>query len=198
MRDDLFSIPIRKYHIDNNEPYVTYANQNFSENHLKVPAPYIFGLSQIAPELSNNYSDILEQFLVDIGLYDTHLAVVTSMILKVLDVGESIDRTDTLPSHYTATHYIKVKDNETSDIFHHPARSLVTAFQPFANYPDAQLDEWQNAAGIYINPGDVIIHPSFLEHSSPKVPDRRITMTLTFMIQENEQGREPNTEELAA
>ena len=114
------------------------------------------------------------------------------MILKVLDIGESIDRTDTLPSHYTATHYIKVKENETSDIFHHPARPLVTAFQP------AQLDEWQNAAGIYINPGDVIIHPSFLENSSPKVSDRRITMTLTFMIQENEQGREPNTEELAA
>ena len=73
MRDDLFSIPIRKYHIDNNEPYVTYANQNFSENHLKVPAPYIFGLSQIAPELSNNYSDIPVSY--------THLTLPTKRIV---------------------------------------------------------------------------------------------------------------------
>ena len=68
------------------------------------------------------------------------------------------------------------KEPEQSDIFHHPAKSLIDPFNP-------NLDEWVSGAGLYVNQGDVIIHPSFLEYSTPKVDRKRITMTLLIRLQ---------------
>ena len=54
--------------------------------------------------------------------------------------------------------------------------SLIDPFNP-------NLDEWVSGAGLYVNQGDVIIHPSFLEYSTPKVDRKRITMTLLIRLQ---------------
>tara|TARA_B100000287_G_C20628136_1_gene778672 strand:+ start:778 stop:1365 length:588 start_codon:yes stop_codon:yes gene_type:complete len=195
MRDDLFSVPIRKYHVDNNDEFLKLTEDVYQKSKFDVPSPFIYGIAAVPPEISSTYNDLLENFLQDIGCYDTHNAVVNSMIVKILEPGESIDRCDTLPSHYTLTHYVQVPDGDASDTFHHPARSVVTAFAP------AYIDEWRNAAGIYVNQGDVIIHPSFLETSSPvnEVPSsKRITLTLTILLNPNEQGRESNTKKPVA
>tara|TARA_B100000029_G_scaffold259003_1_gene255679 strand:+ start:855 stop:1433 length:579 start_codon:yes stop_codon:yes gene_type:complete len=192
MRDDLFSVPIRKYHIDENDRFLELVDSLYKDNKFKVDSPFIFGVDKVPPDVTQIYGDKLEEFLTDIGLYDTHVILITSFIVKVLEPGESIDRTDTLPSHYTATHYIEVPPGSSSDVFHHPAKALVSAFAP------AALDEWQPAAGVYVNQGDVIIHPSFMEHSTPVTSGKRVTMTTTFVLERNEQGRESNTEKSAA
>ncbi len=192
MRDDLFSIPIRKYHIDDDQTIVDFALKQYVDYKFELPSPFIFGIGEVPPDITQTYSDLLEEFLTDLKLYNTHVVVVTSFTLKVLEDGESTDRVDTLPSHYTAVHYVDVPEQSTSDVFHHPARSMLNAFRP------AEVDEWKEAAGVYVNPGDVIIHPSFMEASSPVAKGKRVTMTLTFVIRENEQGRESNTEKSAA
>ena len=92
---------------------------------------------------------------------------------KVYDKNESADRSRTLPSHYTLTHYVSGKD---PDVFYHPAKDLLSRVNP-------DLDEWTSAKSLYINEGDVIIHPSFLEYSTPKVNKRRVTITLLFNIE---------------
>jgi|TARA_B100001996_G_scaffold227813_1_gene175482 hypothetical protein len=195
MRDDLFAVPIRKYHIDNNDIFLEETKKAYSKSKFEVPSPFIIGLDQIPPECSQKYGELLEEFMTDLGVYDTHNAVITSFILKVLEQGESVDRMDTLPSHYTLVHYVDCGSEDTSDTFHHPARMMLNAFRP------AAVDEWQDAAGLYINKGDVIIHPSFMEHSSPtkKGSGQRITLTLTIVLQQrNEQGRNTDIKEPAA
>ena len=101
--------------------------------------------------------------------------MITDILLTVLEKGDSLERCHTLPSHYTATHYLS-ENPEQSDIFHHPAKSLIDVFNP-------NLDEWVSGAGLYVNQGDVIIHPSFLEYSTPKVDKKRIAMTLLIRLQ---------------
>ena len=125
--------------------------------------------------------DTVETFLTEIGCYETHTCNVDAMILKVLEKGECSDRLDTLPSHYTMIHYIDVDDKDSSDVFHHPCRSILNALRP------AAIDEWKDAAGLYINKGDVIIFPSFIEHSTPPVKSKnRVTMTLPLVLEMNE------------
>jgi|TARA_B100001996_G_scaffold310929_1_gene252778 hypothetical protein len=185
MRDDLFSVPVRKYHIDEHNIFVQYVDEFYKKERFEVPSPYISGVSQLPPWAVPVYTEVLEQLLVDLKLFDSHVAIITSITLKVLEKGESVDRTHTLPSHYTLTHYIN--DAKQSDTFYHPLKNVIEWLNP-------GLDEWKEAAGMYINQGDVLIHPSFIEHSSPVMDRKRMTITLTVCLERNEQGRESSTE----
>ena len=84
-----------------------------------------------------------------------------------------MDRCRTLPSHYTLTHHVIGKD---PNVFYHPAKDLLSIVNP-------DLEEWASAKSLYINEGDVIIHPSYLEYSTPQVERRRVTITLLFNIE---------------
>jgi len=193
MKEDLFSVPLRRYHIDNNADFSDFANQLWKENRFSMPSPFLSPIPRVDPTLGQVYSDVIEEFLSDIGCYDTHACGINGMILKILEKGESTDRCDTLPSHYTLIHYIEVDEGSASDTFHHPARALINAFRP-SDVPD----EWKEACGLYINAGDVIIYPSYIEHSSPVYggSKKRVTMTLPLILEAvDEQGRESNTEE---
>ena len=94
-------------------------------------------------------------------------------IVSDLEKNESMDRCRTLPSHYTLTHYVSGKD---PNVFYHPAKDLLSIVNP-------DLEEWSTARSLYINEGDVIIHPSYLEYSTPQVEKQRITITLLFNIE---------------
>ena len=85
----------------------------------------------------------------------------------ILEKGESLSLCNTLPSHYTFTHYI---EGTSPDVFYHPARSLLEVFNP-------GLDEWSSAVSLYTNEGDVIVHPSYLDYLTPPVDSKRITFT---------------------
>ncbi len=186
MRNDLFPIPVRKYHIDENDQFLNYVDELYKKERFEVPSPYISGVDTLPPWAVPVYTDILEKLLVDLKLFDSHVAIITSITLKVLEKGESVDRTHTLPSHYTMTHYIN--EAKQSDTFYHPSKHFVEWLNP-------GVDEWKEAAGMYINQGDVLIHPSFMEHSSPVMDRKRMTITLTVCLERNEQGRESSTEE---
>ena len=119
------------------------------------------------------YVDVLKEFVKDIGLDKTHVALVTGAILCVLEKGETLALCNTLPSHYTFTHYIEGK---SPDVYYHPARSLLEVFNP-------GLDEWSSAMSLYVNEGDVIVHPSYLDYITPPVENKRMTMTLLIELQ---------------
>ena len=174
MRDDLFSCPVRKYHLSDSL-IERWANEQYEEEKFNITAPFRLHITDIPANLSASYTDVTEKFLEDLKIHDNTVALITDIMLTVLEKGDSLDRCNTLPSHYTATHYIS-KEPEQSDIFHHPAKSLIDPFNP-------NLDEWLSGAGLYVNQGDVIIHPSFLEYSTPKVNKRRVTITLLFNIE---------------
>ena len=131
-------------------------------------------MTDIPTNLAANYADVTEKLLDDLNISDTHAAFITDMILSVLEKGDSMDRCNTLPSHYTATHYISGND---ADIFYHPARSLLTLCTP-------GLDEWGSATSLYVNEGDVVVHPSYLEYNTPPVKKQRVAATLLISLQE--------------
>jgi len=175
MIDDIFSCRVRKYNI--NDPLIKrWALEQYEEEKFNLPAPLQLQITDLPANLSPCYTDVTEQLLDELGISDTHVALITDIILTVLEKGDYLERCNTLPSHYTATHFIV---GNQADVFYHPYRSLMTLCNP-------GLDEWGSAASLYINEGDVIIHPSYLEYSRPKVEERRITMTALIRLQERE------------
>ena len=177
MINKIFASSIRKYHIDPTTEegayQIEWAEGEYEANKFDYPSPFTKKSSQVPELLSKPYEDICEGILKELDIYDTHVALITALGLCVLQKGESMDRCRTLPSHYTLTHYLQ---GNQSDIFYHPAKDLLQIVNP-------NLDEWIYAESLYINEGDVIIHPSFLEYSTPQVEKQRITITLLFNIE---------------
>ena len=175
MIDTIFSSVVRKYNID--DPLLKgWASEQYEKDKFNIPSPFRIEMTDIPTNLAANYADVTEKLLDDLNISDTHAAFITDMILSVLEKGDSMDRCNTLPSHYTATHYIEGND---ADIFYHPARSLLTLCTP-------GLDEWGSAMSLYVNEGDVIVHPSYLEYNTTPVNKQRITATLLISVQEKE------------
>ena len=172
MIDDIFSCRVRKYHIDNQQDQIQWAESEYNRQKFTLPSPFKTVINQVPEWLTKPYEEIAETFLKDLGVFDTHVALITAFGLSVLDKNESMDRCRTLPSHYTLTHYVKGKD---PDVFYHPAKDLLQIVNP-------NLDEWTSAMSLYVNQGDVVIHPSFLEYSTPPVKRERVTITCTIEI----------------
>ena len=176
MIDKIFACPVRKYNIDPTTEQgayqITWAEKEYEDNKFDYPAQFRKKSIQVPELLSKPYEDICEEFLQELDIYDTHVALITALGLSVLKKGESMDKSRTLPSHYTLTHYLLGKD---PDVFYHPAKDLLQIVNP-------NLDEWTSAMSLYVNQGDVVIHPSFLEYSTPPVKRERVTITCTIEI----------------
>lgn len=194
MRNDFFSIPVRKYHIAEKEEFASWAKAKYQEDKFNTEGVYQEYIYMIPPDFMFHYSEVIEEFLKDIGVYESHCGVITNVTLRVMESGDIYERMDTLPSHYTFTHYIETDSGKPDDIYHHPFRNIVRAFDPRVDIP-----EWQDAAGVYTTAGDVVIYPSYLEQSTPKMtgPGTRITITCTFNLEpyKNDQGGGAGTEE---
>ena len=172
MIDTIFSCPIRKYNL-NSEDINAWAHRFYDEKRFESKTPFKYIFDDIDPRMTQLYVDVLEDFVKDIGLDKTHVAFITGAILCVLEKGETLALCNTLPSHYTVTHYIEGK---SPDVYYHPARSLLEVFNP-------GLDEWSSAMSLYVNEGDVIVHPSYLDYITPPVENIRMTMTLLIELQ---------------
>ena len=171
MRDDLFAVPIRKYHLDDNDRFLSFVQEAYNANKFTMPSPYLEQVQSLPAWMTPLYSDMLEGFINDLN------------VINVLEKGESMVRNHTLPSHYTATHYVS-ESPDSSDVFYHPAKTLIEAF-------NTETEDYLSAAGLYVNQGDVIIHPSYIEHSTPSVTKKRMTITLTVSLhRQDERSRE--------
>tara|TARA_B000000609_G_C24153366_1_gene338806 strand:- start:760 stop:1305 length:546 start_codon:yes stop_codon:yes gene_type:complete len=181
MKIDLFPIVLRKYSVPNNDAFITHWTKEYNECKFKEISPLIMGYGHMEDaNLNVSYIDILNQFMIDIGANETHSYGMQSFIFKCLEKGESIDAGDFLPSHYTLVHY--VSDCKKSDLFFHPAKQLARSYDPTG------VSEWVWDTGFYVNAGDVIIYPSYLESASPKneLTDIRMTVTIPIVLRPNE------------
>ena len=172
MIDDIFASPVRKYNLVD-DSITTWATDLYDKQKFNTDSPFKLQLTNIDAWITQLYTDVLETFVKDLQLEKTHVAFITDAILCVLEKGESLSICNTLPSHYTLTHFIEGID---PDVFYHPARSLLEVFNP-------GLDEWGSAVSLYINEGDAIIHPSYLDYITPTVDKQRVTLTLLLQLQ---------------
>jgi hypothetical protein len=175
MIDEIFACPIRKYNIDNNR-IKSWASGKYDEEKFEQPSPFKKQITAMDGFMMPLYVDIFEQFVKEIGLEKTHLGIVTNIILSGLEKDEYLCKHNTLPSHYTATHFI---EGSSPDVYHHPAQTVMNIFAP-------PIDEWNTSVSLYTNEGDIIIHPSYLEYSTPRVDKRRVTLTFLLNLQEKE------------
>ena len=168
MIDTIFSCPIRKYNI-NNPDIKDWAYLVHDKEFDTQPSPFKKTLDEeeLGGILEDTYTETIETFIKDIGLDKTHVGLIKGAIVCILEKGESLSLCNTLPSHYTFTHYI---EGTSPDVFYHPARQLLEVFNP-------GLDEWGSAVSLYTNEGDVIVHPSYLDYLTPPVDSKRITFT---------------------
>ena len=61
MRDDLFSIPIRKYHLDDNkEQFVSFVESYYNNGKFEEHSPYLKMIEQLPPWMVPVYSDLIE------------------------------------------------------------------------------------------------------------------------------------------
>ena len=172
MIDEIFACPVRKYNLRDERVSACF-NDIYDKEKFQQESPFTFRLIDVDSFTTQHYVDILEQFVRDVGLGDTHVGVISDVILCVLEKGESLGNCNTLPSHYTLTHYIEGND---PDIYYHPAKTFLEIFNP-------GLDEWGSAVSLYLNQGDVLLHPSYLEFSTPPVEKKRVTISMLIQLQ---------------
>ena len=175
MIDEIFACPIRKYHLTHDR-ISTWATNLYNDERDKRPSPFKIDIKNLDGYYMPSYADVLEEFVKDLGLGETHHGIITHAIFCALEKGESLTPCNTLPSHYTVTHYIK---GNTADVFYHPAKTLLQLFDP-------NLDEWTSAMSLYVNEGDIVIHPSYLEYSTPQVDKQRMSMTFLLQLEPKE------------
>ena len=171
MIDELFACPVRKYNISNSD-ISNWANGLYDTQKFNLPSPFKLNLTNIDAWVTQLYTDVLEEFVKEIGLGDTHVGIITDSILCVLEKGETLGNCNTLPSHYTLTHFI---EGVSPDVYYHPAKTLLEIFNP-------GLDEWGSAVSLYLNEGDLVLHPSYLEYSTPPVSKKRITLSMMIQL----------------
>ena len=172
MIDEIFACPVRKYNISDSE-ISKWANSLYDNQKFNMPSPFKLNFTNMEAWVTQQYTDVLEEFVKEIGLGDTHVGIITDSILCVLEKGETLGNCNTLPSHYTLTHFI---EGVSPDVYYHPAKTLLEVFNP-------GLDEWGSAVSLYLNQGDVILHPSYLEFSTPPVEHKRVTHSMMIQLQ---------------
>ena len=59
MKIDLFSAPIRKYAISNNQPHVDYWDNEYKQERFDQISPVIMAYPNVPNPLYQNYSDIM-------------------------------------------------------------------------------------------------------------------------------------------
>ena len=121
MIDEIFTTPVRKYNIVDDE-ISEWANNLYDNEKFNMPSPFKLNFTNMEAWITQHYTDVLEEFVKELGLGDTHVGIITDSILCVLEKGETLGNCNTLPSHYTLTHFI---EGVSPDVFYHPAKTLL-------------------------------------------------------------------------
>ena len=140
MIDEIFTTPVRKYNISD-DGISKWANSLYDNQKFNMPSPFKLNFTNMEAWITQQYTDVLEEFVKGVGLGDTHVGIITDSILCVLEKGETLGNCNTLPSHYTLTHFI---EGISPDVYYHPAKTLLEIFNP-------GLDEWGSAVSLYLN-----------------------------------------------
>ena len=98
MIDEIFACPVRKYNISDSE-ISKWANSLYDKQKFNMPSPFKLNFTNMEAWITQQYTDVLEEFVKGIGLGDTHVGIITDSILCVLEKGETLGNCNTLPSH---------------------------------------------------------------------------------------------------
>ena len=65
MINEIFASPIRKYHIDNQQDQIQWAEQEYNNSKFNLPSPFNKVVSQVPEWVSKPYEEIAENYRED-------------------------------------------------------------------------------------------------------------------------------------
>lgn len=189
MHIDLFPQRIYKYHLDPTEikkymleRYNSY--KDFSVN--GTPDGWFCNVrtefeGAFPQELSDNYTEIMQQWKKDIGLSEK--PYIYEIWLNTYEHSHYQEPHTHLPGFYSAIHYVKFDPREhESTHFCNPQHDIY-AFMFDGSFMDERLNpHLQETTNLCVEEGDLIIFPSHLKHSVPKNDSKELRMTVSFNI----------------
>ena len=90
MINEIFTCPIRKYHIDNQQEQIEWAESEYNRQRFTLPSPFKTVINQIPEWISKPYEEIAESFLKDLGIFDNEIEVEDATNLPTPDITNNI------------------------------------------------------------------------------------------------------------
>ena len=195
MKIEAFPTLIYRYHIDEQQAIKERVNEYYEENKFKNTVPdqwncdlftsYGTGSFPIG-ECLDAFTPTLDDFQTEAKQYGN--MILTDMWLNVYEAQNWQEKHIHSPGQWSAVYYVDFDPNEHKGTnFYHPNETLL-----------ATAGVTQNTLVPWVQEGDMIIFPSWLEHAAPmnKSSVKRSTISFNFFIEEEiYEGGNTDTEE---
>lgn len=177
MKVDIFPTQIYRYHIDDHQPIKDRIDHHYKEFRVGNEPPdswncklfTTFGTKQFPiVECIDAFSYVFDQFQDEARLPGN--LILTDLWLNCYETTNWQDKHIHAPGQWSGIYYGHFDPNEHSGTkFYHPNETLLAC----------QGDE-QNTIIPWVNEGDVIIFPAWLEHSAPLNKSSKLRSTISF------------------
>ena len=195
MKVEAFPTLIYRYHLDDQDPIKARVEEYYKQNKLKENTPEQWNCNLFTSYGSGKFpiGECLDAFTPTLDEFQTESQCYGNMILTDLwlNVYESQNWQEKhihSPGQWSGVYYVHFDPNEhKATNFYHPCETLL-----------ATAGITQNTLVPWVQEGDMIIFPSWLEHAAPmnKSSKMRSTISFNFFIEEDiYEGGNTDTEE---
>lgn len=195
MKVEAFPTLIYRYHLDDQDPIKARVEEYYKQNKLKENTPdqwncnlftsYGSGKFPIG-ECLDAFTPTLDEFQTESQCYGN--MILTDLWLNVYESQNWQEKHIHSPGQWSGVYYVHFDPNEhKATNFYHPCETLL-----------ATAGITQNTLVPWVQEGDMIIFPSWLEHAAPmnKSSKMRSTISFNFFIEEDiYEGGNTDTEE---
>ena len=196
MKTEAFPTLIYRYHLDDTEQVKARVEEHYKEYKFQSNTPdqwncdlftsYGSGTFPIG-ECLDSFTPVLDEFQTESKSYGS--MILTDLWLNVYETQQWQEKHTHLPGQWSGVYYVHFDPNEhKATSFYNPIETLL-----------ASNGVKQNVLTPWVQEGDMIIFPSWLEHASPmnKSSKMRSTISFNFIIEEESyEGGNTDTEEL--
>ena len=196
MKVEAFPTLLYRYHLEDQDPIKARVEEYYKDNKLKENTPdqwncnlftsYGSGKFPIG-ECLDAFTPTLDEFQTESQSYGN--MILTDLWLNVYESQNWQEKHIHSPGQWSGVYYVHFDPNEhKATNFYHPCETLL-----------ATAGITQNTLVPWVQEGDMIIFPSWLEHAAPmnKSSKMRSTISFNFFIEEEiYEGGDTDTEEL--
>ena len=195
MKVEAFPTLIYRYHLEDQDPIKARVEEYYKQNKLKENTPEQWNCNLFTSYGSGKFpiGECLDAFTPTLDEFQTESQSYGNMILTDLwlNVYESQNWQEKhihSPGQWSGVYYVHFDPNEhKATNFYHPCETLL-----------ATAGITQNTLVPWVQEGDMIIFPSWLEHAAPmnRSSKMRSTISFNFFIEEDiYEGGNTDTEE---
>ena len=195
MKVEAFPTLLYRYHLEDQDPIKARVEEYYKDNKLKENTPdqwncnlftsYGSGKFPIG-ECLDAFTPTLDEFQTESQCYGN--MILTDLWLNVYESQNWQEKHIHSPGQWSGVYYVHFDPNEhKATNFYHPCETLL-----------ATAGITQNTLVPWVQEGDMIIFPSWLEHAAPmnKSSKMRSTISFNFFIEEEiYEGGNTDTEE---